>query len=251
MTVSFIVTSYNYAKYISETIESIKNQTYRDFEIIVVDDFSNDNSVEILEKIDGIKLMKHRENKGQLASIISGLKAVNGEFVSIVDSDDTIKPEYAQILVNKLQESNIALVTCNCNEDKLLTLQNAKFGGWWWSPMSCGMFKKSFLDCVLEYKNTDLWKICPDKFLFNLAHLQGNSMIITDKLVYKREHENNAGKVKNRFWINLKNNLIIRHEALTIIKDSQLRKNINKSYFHLFNQILQFVWLKNQNSITK
>ena len=51
MTVSFIVTSYNYAKYIEETISSIKNQTYKDFEIIVVDDASKDSSVAILENI--------------------------------------------------------------------------------------------------------------------------------------------------------------------------------------------------------
>lgn len=237
MTVSFIVTSYNYAKYISETIESIKNQTYKDFEIIVVDDFSIDNSVEILEKTEGIKLIKHKQNKGQLAAIISGLKEANGEFVSIIDSDDKIEPEYTQILIDNIQKNNVALVTCNCNENKFLTLQNAPFGGWWWSPMSCGMFKKYALDCVLEYKNTDLWKICPDKFLFNLAHLQGNSMTITDNLVYKREHKNNAGKTKNRFFINVKNNLVIRHEALKIIPDKKFE--IIKSYSLILKQIAE------------
>ena len=243
MTVSFIVTSYNYAQYISETIESIKNQTYRDFEIIVVDDFSNDDSVKILEKIDGIKLIKHRENKGQLASIITGLKETNGEYISIIDSDDTIKPEYAQILTDKLQQNKVALVTCNHNENKLLTLQNAPFGGWWWTPMSCGMFKKSFINCVLDYKNTNLWRICPDKLLFNIAHLQGNSMTITDNLVFKREHENNAGKTKNRFFINLKNNLIIRHEALKLVP--QKKFEIIKSYPLIFKQIN----LKLKNSV--
>lgn len=237
MTVSFIVTSYNYAKYISETIESIKNQTYRDFEIIVVDDCSEDNSVKILEQTEGIKLIKHSENNGQLSAILSGLKEANGEFVSIIDSDDTIKPEYTQTLIDTLQGNNVALVTCNCKQNKLLTTENALLGGWWWAPMSCGMFKKSVLNCVLEYRNADLWKICPDKFLFNIAHLQGNSMTISDELVYKREHENNAGKIKNRFWINVKNNLIIRQEAIKILPD---KKNvILKSYIHIFNQIYE------------
>ena len=63
MTISFIVTSYNYADYIKETIASIQNQTFKDFEIIVVDDFSTDNSVEILKKIDGIKLICHEKNQ--------------------------------------------------------------------------------------------------------------------------------------------------------------------------------------------
>ena len=239
MTVSFIVTSYNYAEYILETIESIKNQTYKDFEIIVVDDFSNDNSVEILEKEENIKLIKHDENKGQLASIITGIKESKGEFVSIIDSDDTLNADYADILTKKIKENDVALVTCNCNENKILTVDDASFGGWWWSPMSCGMFKKEVLNCVLDYKNTNFWKICPDKFLFNLAHLQGNSMIIKEKLVCKREHDRNAGKTKNRFLLNLKNNLIIRNESLKVIKDKKLRKIIKKSYPFLFVQIFK------------
>lgn len=244
MTVSFIVTSYNYAKYIHETIESIKNQTYRDFEIIVVDDFSSDDSVKILEQIDGIKLIKHSKNKGQLASIITGLKEANGEYISIIDSDDTIKPEYTQILIDNIHKYNVALVTCNCKENKLLTLENSPFGGWWWSPMSCGILKKSYLNCILEYQNTDLWKICPDKFIFNLAHLQNNSMTITNNLVDKREHENNAGKIKNRFFINLKNNLIIRHETLKIIPHKKFE--IVKSYPYIFKQIFQKIFNYNR-----
>lgn len=238
MTVSFVVTSYNYAEYISETIESIKNQTYKDFEIIVVDDYSTDNSVEILEKIEGFKLIKHDKNKGQLASIITGLKEAKGEFVSIIDSDDTITPDYAEIMTSKLKENDVALVTCNCKTNKFLTPEKETFGGWWWSPMSCGMFKRKYLNCILNYNNYKLWKICPDKFLFNLAHLQGNSLTITEKLVNKREHEKNAGKVKNRFWINVRNNFIIRHEALKIISDDNLRKIILRSYPHIFRQIL-------------
>lgn len=238
MTVSFIVTSYNYAEYIQETIESIKNQTYKDFEIIVIDDFSSDNSVEILEKTEGIKLIKHDDNKGQLASIITGLKQAKGEFISIIDSDDTLNSDYAIVLTEKLKENDVALVTCNCNENRILTPDNSTFGGWWWSPMSCGMFKRKYLDCVLNYKNTNLWKICPDKFLFNLAHLQDNSMNITNKLVNKREHNKNAGKAKNRFWINVRNNFVIRQEALQIISDSRLRKIIIHSYPYLLKQIL-------------
>ena len=48
--VSFVVTSYNYAQYIKKTLDSIKNQTFQNIEIIVVEDFSTDNSVEVIEK---------------------------------------------------------------------------------------------------------------------------------------------------------------------------------------------------------
>lgn len=240
MKISFIVTSYNYADYILETIESIKNQTYQEFEIIVVDDFSTDNSVEILKKVNGIKLFCHRENKGQLAAIITGLKEANGEFVSIIDSDDTIMPEYTQTLIDELTNNNVSFVNCNNSKIQTLTPKSAPFGGWFWAPMSCSMFKKEYLNCVLDYKNTHLWKICPDKFLFNLAHLQGNSMIIDTKLVNKREHSRNAGKIKNRLFVNIKNNFMIRQEALKILKSKVYQQIILKSYTHIFRQIINF-----------
>lgn len=240
MTISFIVTSYNYANFIQETIKSIKNQTCKDCEIIVVDDFSTDNSVEILQKIDGIKLICHDQNKGQLASIITGLKYATGDYISIIDSDDTIYPEFAQTLVEEIKNNDIALVCCNSKETKLLTPKNASFGGWWWTPMSCGMLKKEYITDLLNYKNTKYWKICPDKLIFNLAHLQGNSKIINKILVNKREHDKNAGKTNFRFFVNLKNNFIIRKEALKILSNKEYRGIIYKSYFHIFTQIINF-----------
>ncbi len=240
MTISFIVTSYNYADYIKETIASIQNQTFKDFEIIVVDDFSTDNSVEILKKIDGIKLICHKQNQGQLASIITGLKEASGEYVNIIDSDDTIYPQFAETLLKELQENNVALVCCNCKENKILTPQNSAVGGWWWSPMSCGLLKKDVLTPLLNYKNSACWKICPDKLIFNLAHLQGNSKIISKTLVNKRNHDKNAGKSKYRFFINVKNNFVIRHELSKILQNPKYDKIIAKSYFHIFTQIINF-----------
>ena len=239
MVVSFIVTSYNYSEYIEQTIESIKSQSYKDFEIIVVDDFSTDNSVEILEKIKGIKLVKHLSNNGQLAAIISGLKVATGEFVSIIDSDDVLNVDYASTMLENLESNDVSFVNCNCKKKELISPLEYPFGGWWWSPMSCTMFRKKYLDCVFAYDDVKNWKICPDKFLFNIAYLQNSSLNIEDTLVYKREHERNFGKVKNRKFLNVKNNLIIRNEALKIINDKSLRKVIKKSYFYLLKQVFE------------
>ena len=78
--VSFIVTSYNYEKFISRTLESIKNQTYKEFEIIIVDDCSSDNSAGVIERFIAdnqdlrIILLRHDKNKGQLAAFQTGLR---------------------------------------------------------------------------------------------------------------------------------------------------------------------------------
>ncbi len=103
--VSFIVTSFNYEKYVIKTLESIKNQTYENIAIIVVDDKSTDNSVEKIKEFAhhnkdlNITLLEHEINKGQMAAMQTGLKAANGQFVCFVDSDDILVKDYTKTLI--------------------------------------------------------------------------------------------------------------------------------------------------------
>ena len=91
--ITIITTSYNYAEYISQTIESVLAQTFSDWELIIVDDASSDNSVEIIKKYcddKRIKLICHDKNKGLKNAIKTALKYAKGEWVTFVESDDTI-----------------------------------------------------------------------------------------------------------------------------------------------------------------
>ena len=84
--ISIITASYNYSKYISETIKSVQTQTYSDWELIVVDDASTDNSVEIIRSFcddKRIKLICHDKNKGLSKVIQTGLKYAKGEWTLI------------------------------------------------------------------------------------------------------------------------------------------------------------------------
>ena len=261
--VSFVVTSYNYGKYIAETLASIKLQTYKNFEIIIVDDCSSDNSCNIIEDFISynqdlkITLIKHKENSGQLASMITGLKAAKGQFVSFIDSDDILMPEYAQNHIRVHLESSVAFTSCQIAEigedneihtmyskasphcdnlETLLTgekvnfkiLKNKRFGGWYWSPNSSAMFRKASIELIPDYKNADKWKICPDKFLFNFANLIGGSAIIFTPLIGYRRHKNNAGNCSlvtgdKRLHsdyitkINIQNNIKIRPETIRFL----------------------------------
>lgn len=102
MTVSIITASYNYQDYIKETIESIINQTYKDWELIVVDDGSTDNSVEVIksycEKDPRIKLYTHEnnENKGLMETIKYGLSKTNNEWIAFLESDDIWAENYLE-----------------------------------------------------------------------------------------------------------------------------------------------------------
>ena len=91
--ITVITTSYNYGEYISQTIESVLAQTFSDWELIIVDDASSDNSVEVIKKYcddKRIKLICHDKNKGLRASIKTALKYAKGEWIAFVESDDTI-----------------------------------------------------------------------------------------------------------------------------------------------------------------
>lgn len=91
--ITIITTSYNYAEYISQTIESVLAQTFSDWELIIVDDASRDNSVEIIKKYcddKRIKLICHDKNKGLKESIKTALKYAKGEWIAFVESDDSI-----------------------------------------------------------------------------------------------------------------------------------------------------------------
>ena len=94
--ISIILTSYNYARYISESIESILNQDFFNWELVIVDDGSTDNSVQVIQeyvKTDSrIKLYQHENNvnKGLAESIKLGLSKCSNEWVVFLESDDTL-----------------------------------------------------------------------------------------------------------------------------------------------------------------
>lgn len=86
--VSVIIPNFNYARYLSQSINSVLNQTYQNFELIVVNNGSTDNSIEVLNSFgDQIRIID-QINLGQSGARNSGLKAAEGEFIAFLDADD-------------------------------------------------------------------------------------------------------------------------------------------------------------------
>ncbi|MBM2814624.1 MAG: glycosyltransferase [Ignavibacteria bacterium] len=99
--VTIIMTSYNYARYIGEAIKSILNQTYDNWELIIVDDGSTDESLMVIEeyknnKPEKISLLIHPENKncGIKETLELGLSQVRGDYIAFLESDDAWQPDY-------------------------------------------------------------------------------------------------------------------------------------------------------------
>ncbi|MCP4415116.1 MAG: glycosyltransferase family 2 protein [Chloroflexi bacterium] len=105
--VSVIIPVYNGARYIAETVTSVLNQTYTDFELIVVDDGSTDETVPRLRPFHGQIRLIQQENKGVSAARNHGLKLALGDFVLFVDGDDCLLPEKLTKQVACLQENHL------------------------------------------------------------------------------------------------------------------------------------------------
>ena len=94
--ISVITASYNYENYISDTIKSVLAQTFSDWELIIVDDASSDNSVNIIKSFlddKRIKLICHDKNKGLSETLKTGLKYAQGEWIAFLESDDILTPD--------------------------------------------------------------------------------------------------------------------------------------------------------------
>ncbi len=120
MKYSFIIPVYNGEKYIKTCVESILDQTYKDFEIIIVDDESTDSSYDICknykEKYKNIYLYK-KKNSGTSATRNYGLKHVNGDYVIFIDNDDYWDDANALKKINDhLEESHADILMFDCKE---------------------------------------------------------------------------------------------------------------------------------------
>lgn len=111
--VTILIPTYNRADLILESLDSVFAQSYRDFEIVVVDDGSTDNTAEVLSPLaeQGLLRYFHQENKGEAAARNKGLLEARGEYVAFLDSDDLFEPEKLAIQIAYLQSHpNVGLV---------------------------------------------------------------------------------------------------------------------------------------------
>jgi len=108
--ISVVVPVYNVEKYLSECIDSILKQTYRNFELLLIDDGSTDSSGVICERYKNsdfrIKVI-HKENEGLGLTRNVGIDNANGEFVTFIDSDDFVTCDYLESLLTLLNDNHV------------------------------------------------------------------------------------------------------------------------------------------------
>lgn len=127
MKISIIITAYNVGKYIERAVRSVLSQTYKNIEVVVVEDCSTDNTEDIIEQLakedDRIKIIYHENNKGAGWGRRDGIEASTGDYFITVDGDDWLDEDFIESLVKKAEETGADVVSggITCNKD----------GGYW------------------------------------------------------------------------------------------------------------------------
>ena len=115
-TVSIIVPNYNHASYLEERLQSIISQTFKAFELIILDDCSSDNSVEVIKRVLGEyphRLIVNQANSGStFAQWDRGIEIATGDLIWIAESDDVAAPQFLDNLVAMLEDKSVAMAYC-------------------------------------------------------------------------------------------------------------------------------------------
>lgn len=128
--ISIIIPIYNVSEYLEKCIKSVLNQTYKNIELVCINDGSTDDSLKIineLKKSDKRIRVFSRENKGLLFTRVEGVKKSSGKYITFLDSDDWIDGDYIETLYKNLKGDNCDVVRCNLkfvdNDGKIIKLQ--------------------------------------------------------------------------------------------------------------------------------
>ena len=113
--ISIIIPLYNKGKYIKNTIDSILSQNFDDFEIVVVNDGSTDNSLEIVSRIQSDKIHIYtKENGGPASARNYGVREANGDWIMILDADDSLEPDALKVFHHLINKEPVCNFFC-CN----------------------------------------------------------------------------------------------------------------------------------------
>ena len=206
--VSVIIPAYNGDRYLAEAIESVLRQTYSEYEIIVVDDGSTDNTPEIVRQYGDRINYLFQANQGVAASRNLGLAAARGEYIAFLDQDDVFLPHKLSVQVDLLdRDSNLGLVNSGWQiVDRVGTLK-AAVQPWQqipdlsyanlivWKPVFLGamLFRRSWLERSGGFDST--LSQTPDvDLVMRLAMMGCPAAWVEQTTVKYRQHEANASK---------------------------------------------------------
>lgn len=259
---SIIIPVYNVEKFLRESLDSIVAQTFKDFEVICVNDGSTDNSLEILNEYANndsrIKVIS-QENQGQGVARNNAIDIAQGEYLLFVDPDDFIEPNTLEVLYNKFQETDVDIIqfdyaTCreNGTHKKFKTFKNRlkKYFNYSiknnkvfnWNEIKNKNLEKMFLVIWDKSYKTSFIKEHNIKFAPNKV---GEDQIFTlkaiflaNKILYVNKSFYNYRKRFGSALNNLSEDNFCVFENIKLLKDFLVTNNLYEEYKSSFEKYL-------------
>ena len=256
MKASVVIANFNNAKYIQDCINSINTQTYSNIEIIFFDDNSKDNSIEIIEKFENVKIIKNKiQNKfGSLNQINAFKKAIEistGELIFFLDSDDFFHNDKIEKVTNLFLNDQNKMIIFDYpiifkNEAKFKPKIVNKFFKTYWGyihPTSCITIRKKFTDEVFNsIQNENFTNIWLDLRILLFSKYIHRYDVINENLTYYRQTDKNISsqfkKFSKSWWAR-------RNEAHNYFFDFmkkhnlQFKKNLDYNVTKLINKFIK------------
>ena len=224
ITASILISNYNKSKYLNKCINSCLDQNCKNYEIIIFDDCSSDNSYKILNKYKdkkNISVIFNKKRKSnftsynQTNSIIKCLNIARGKYIFLLDADDYFNKNKLNILIKNFKKKNYKFIFNNyylINKNNFVKNEKKKILSKYWKniyPTSCLAFEKNFLKKIIKNINflkekypSVTFDLRAQIYIYNFAN-QGS--IISNRLTYYRTNINNYSKnyfkYGNKWWI--------------------------------------------------
>jgi glycosyltransferase involved in cell wall biosynthesis len=116
--ISIVLATFNRAATLMRAVDSVLQQTVDDWELIIVDDGSTDESRALLDAVEEprIRVVRHEKNRGVTAAKNSGLGEIRGEWFTLLDSDDEMTPDALEVMLECAERTGATAITCNCRD---------------------------------------------------------------------------------------------------------------------------------------
>lgn len=255
--VSVILPNYNHAKYLQERLDSIFSQRYKDFEVIILDDFSTDNSKYILDSYKNhpqvSKIIYNSRNSGNsYLQWYKGVEYAKGELVWIAESDDWSDSYFLEYLVPVFNNEDISLAFCqsvyvygdhfpkpeqdNSNfivRDGNEFISTEMLGGNAIVNASSVLFRKASFTKVMHDGYLDL-KFCGDWLLWMQMMQLSNIAYFPAKMNYLRRHPGNITNKWRARGLDLTEGLKVYRSGKKMIREPYNKSNVYQSWLNRF-----------------
>jgi glycosyltransferase involved in cell wall biosynthesis len=206
--ISIAMATYNGSLYLKEQLDSIINQTYKNIEIIIVDDCSIDNTVDIIlqykQQYPFIKLLQNQQNLGIVKSFAKALSKCNGDYIALSDQDDVWFPDKLERLLTNIGDSllihsDAVLVDSNMQVIAKSNIDAAKKDRYK-SDFTDYLISNNVTGCTALFSKELLKLALPipagfyvhDHYLAIIAGFYGKIELLEEPLIYYRQHGNNS-----------------------------------------------------------